>query len=211
MENMGENQNGRSSEAIISGRLIVWAIIIFAACSYLRRSDASSQQASDQGYSRDMKELRDKFNQDKGKVRLLLLLSPTCPECLHGASEIQHKVLEKIKESDLRTYAVYLPILKTDQERSIPTAMKRFSDNRINFYWDSKGELAQNYSRILPLAHQPAWDIYLLFNRDEEWKTDPPAPDYWMHQLSGVSAERRLDGQKFADETNKLLRISRDR
>ena len=28
-------------------------------------------------YSTDLKELRDRFNQDKGKVRLLLILSPT--------------------------------------------------------------------------------------------------------------------------------------
>lgn len=29
------------------------------------------------GYSTDLNELRDRFNRDKGKVRLLLLLSPT--------------------------------------------------------------------------------------------------------------------------------------
>lgn len=190
---------------------MVGAIIIFVASTYVQEINASLQQPSDQGYSRDMQELHERFNQDKGKVRLLLLLSPTCPECLRGASEIQSKVLEKIKDSDVRVYAVYLPILKPDEEGRIPIAMKRLSDKRINFYWDSKGELAQSYSRILPLGHQPAWDIYLLFNRDEEWKTDPPAPDYWMHQLSGVSTDRRLDGQKFADETKKMLRINGDR
>ena len=29
------------------------------------------------GYSTDLKELRDRFNNDRGKVRLLLILSPT--------------------------------------------------------------------------------------------------------------------------------------
>ena len=55
-------------------------------------------------------------------------------------------------------------------------------------------------------AGQPAWDIYLLFNRDDAWKADVPAPDYWMAQLSGISSERRGDGNKFADETSKLFR-----
>ena len=35
------------------------------------------QKANDKSYSTNVKELRDKFNQDKGKVRLVLLLSPT--------------------------------------------------------------------------------------------------------------------------------------
>jgi len=136
-------------------------VIILAICLPSGRSEASPQKTSDKGYSTDMKELRDKFNKDKGNVRLLLLLSPTRPECLRGASEIQSKVLEKIKGSDVRVYAVYLPILKMDRQGNVPSAM------------------------------------------------NPPAPDYWMAQLSGISSERRRDGNKFADETSKLLRINR--
>ncbi len=104
--------------------LIAQSMIIFAVYSSFGRSDAASQQASDRGYSTDIKELHDKFNKDKGNVRLLLLLSPTCPECLRGASEIQSKVLEKIKDSDMRVYVIYLPILKMDREESVPSAMK---------------------------------------------------------------------------------------
>ena len=37
----------------------------------------SSSIAEGKGYSTDLKELRAEFNRDKGKVRLLLLLSPT--------------------------------------------------------------------------------------------------------------------------------------
>jgi len=37
----------------------------------------------------------------------------------------------------------------------------------------------------------------------------PPAPDYWMHQLGGGAPERRLDGDKFAEETNELLPAGR--
>jgi hypothetical protein len=36
-----------------------------------------SSQAQQSGYSANLRELRDRFNADKGKVRLLLLLSPT--------------------------------------------------------------------------------------------------------------------------------------
>jgi hypothetical protein len=61
---------------------ILLAIVVLAAYPYPRANNKppgkeSSQKANDRGYSADMKELRDTFNRDKGKVRLLLLLSPT--------------------------------------------------------------------------------------------------------------------------------------
>jgi len=63
--------------------VILLAIIVLAAYPYMRGSEVASTEMSDKTkvderhYSTDLKELRDKFNQDKGKVRLLLLLSPT--------------------------------------------------------------------------------------------------------------------------------------
>ena len=47
-------------------------LVAFGALSYQRSS--SSQKSR---HSSDLKELRARFNRDKGKVRMLLLLSPT--------------------------------------------------------------------------------------------------------------------------------------
>ena len=58
-------------------------IIALAVYPYLRgRSDSSAMPNptpvnDNKRYSTDMNELRAKFNQDRGKVRLILLLSPT--------------------------------------------------------------------------------------------------------------------------------------
>jgi hypothetical protein len=102
---------------------------------------------------------------------------------------------------------VYVPILESDNETSIPSAMKRLPDSRVVFYWDAKGELTKSYSRVLQLGDdRPAWDVYLVFDRAAEWKAEPPVPNYWMHQLRGVSAERRLDGETLTTELKKLLR-----
>jgi hypothetical protein len=62
--------------------LILIAIVVLAANPHLQARNNSPgkdvlQKLYDKGYSTDMKELRDKFNRDKGKVRLVLLLSPT--------------------------------------------------------------------------------------------------------------------------------------
>jgi hypothetical protein len=63
-------------------RLILLAIVGLAAHPYLGAKSISAvkdvgQKVNDKGYSTDLKELRVRFNQDKGKVRLILLLSPT--------------------------------------------------------------------------------------------------------------------------------------
>jgi hypothetical protein len=53
------------------GAVVVPLLLIAGACS---KKASSPPTAS---YSTDLKELRDRFNTDKGKVRLLLILSPT--------------------------------------------------------------------------------------------------------------------------------------
>ena len=86
--------------------------------------------------------------------------------------------------------------------------MKTLPDTRVAFYWDGKGELTKRYSRVLQLGDdRPAWDVYLVFDRTAEWKSEAPAPKYWMHQLRGLSAERRLDGDALAVEIGKMLAI----
>lgn len=126
--------------------------------------------------------------------------------CLRGASEIQSKVLEQVKNSDLRVYSVYVPILKGDNEASVSSGIKKLPDSRVVFFWDVKGELAQSYSPVLKLkAGQPAWDVYMVFDRAAEWKAEPPVPIYWMHQLGGVAPERRLNGDTLAAEIRKVL------
>jgi hypothetical protein len=115
-------------------------------------------------------------------------------------------VLEQVKNSDLRVYSVYVPILGGDDEASVPAALKSLPDSRVMFYWDAKGELTQGYSRVLQLGDKrPAWDVYLLFDRNAEWKGEPPVPNYWMHQLRGVSPERRLNGDTLANEIKRTL------
>jgi len=71
----------RYPEATMLG-LVLLAIVVSAAHPYLRAKNTTagkdlSQKVNDKGYSTDLKELRVRFNQDKGKVRLILLLSPT--------------------------------------------------------------------------------------------------------------------------------------
>jgi hypothetical protein len=111
-----------------------------------------------------------------------------------------------VNDKDLRVYVVYLPILKSDVEGSVPEATKRLPDKRVSFYWNGDGELAWSYSRLMKLGEeQPAWDIYFVFDGDAAWKDKPPLPTYWMHQLR-MAPERLLDGEKLAAEIKRLIK-----
>jgi hypothetical protein len=118
-------------------------------------------------------------------------------------------VLDRIKDPELRVYVVYLPILGADKESSVSSATKQIPDSRVSYFWDGKGELGQGYSRILQMPEgTTAWDVYLVFDRDPEWKKSPPVPTYWMNQLWAlwdVAPDRRFDADKLAGEVKKLL------
>lgn len=61
-------------EPALLGLLLV-GLAVFAVSQLINRNGAPV--AENKSYSTDLNDLRAKFNQDKGKVRLLLLLSPT--------------------------------------------------------------------------------------------------------------------------------------
>lgn len=56
---------------------IVLGVLLIAQVGFSSLAFHASGPAQKSGYSRSMKELRHRFNADKGKVRLFMLLSPT--------------------------------------------------------------------------------------------------------------------------------------
>mgnify|MGYP000415610946 CR=1 FL=1 len=154
-------------------------------------------------YTADISALKAQFNADKGKVRLIALLSPTCDLCLDGASVIQ-KVLNDLKSMEFKVYAVWVPILALDTQTTGEGAAKNLSDSHATHYWDRDAELVTNLVPVLGLGKRPAWDVYMCYSRDAEWMDSLAKPDFWQEQL-GISDETRLDADKLTAEINKLL------
>ncbi len=154
-------------------------------------------------YAPDINALKAQFNADKGKVRLVVLLSPTCDLCLSGASVIQ-KVLDDLKGSELKVYSAWVPMLASDTQMTVGQAARYLPDERVIHYWDCAAELVTNFVPVLGLGNRPAWDVYLCYNENAEWADSPPKPDFWQEQL-GISDETRLDAVKLAAELSKLL------
>lgn len=115
-------------------------------------------------------------------------------------------MLGQVKDPDLRVYAVWASVLKSDFEIAVGRATRRLPDERVSHYWDAQGELVKAYAPVLKLGgDQTAWDVYYVYGRDAEWKDGPPPPpDFIMDQVD-LPGSRPLDADKLAAELNRQL------
>jgi len=100
-------------------------------------------------------------------------------------------------------YLVWVP-LRGAEEKHVTEASRLAGDPRVLQYWDGANALGDAYAPILQLSG-PAWDVYLLFDRDQKWDgSRPPKPTFWMHQLGAVTHAPRLDAALFARTADSL-------
>jgi hypothetical protein len=53
-----------------------------------------------------------------------------------------------------------------------------------------------------------AWDTYLVFSPEAEWREAPPQPNNWIHQLDHAAwapADRRHKGQALVDALRLMI------
>ncbi|MDQ6769593.1 MAG: hypothetical protein M3Z54_06360 [Gemmatimonadota bacterium] len=147
------------------------------------------------------------FNADSGKVRAIFLVSPTCGVCLHGASQLQRAWLNKDRSKDIAVYVVWSPQLGA-KEKHVGSATALLPDARARHYWDGEELVGKAYQNMLGLP-APAWDTWMLFDRNTVWRDDkPPAPAWWEHQLGAGPPERHLDPARFASHAEALRSVS---
>lgn len=112
---------------------------------------------------------------------------------------VQREVLEKISSPLLAAYLVWLPVQPNDNEYHANGAQRLATDARAQHYWNADQHLGLDLVAALPLgdACELAWDVYLVYPPRVKWPPmRPPAPSFWMHQLSCMpSQELRLKGE----------------
>lgn len=114
---------------------------------------------------------------------------------------MQSEVLEHVESQNLAVYAVWEPILRTDDERSSRKATILFPDDRVSNYWVDTQSVGELFQAPIDLTTEPAWDVYLVYAPGVVWgeESGPPRPNFFMHQLGGrLPDEFRLDGPKLA-------------
>jgi hypothetical protein len=150
---------------------------------------------------------QEEFNRNAGKVRLVAILSPTCPFCRHG-QEVVGSLLRQFPTSRLEALIVWLPMLAGDNAAQALAQAEKVRDRRIVEGWDGAQEAGKLFARRLGL-NGIAWDVYLLYPAGVKWESAlPPKPAFWMHQLSANSgADQRLclNPSRLEAELRKLL------
>lgn len=168
-----------------AGRVTAWArlagiVALPAAVAVVIGGCASSAEpvADGAGLSElhDVGQLRTAFNRNAGKPRLVLLLSPSCPTCVVGASWVRQHVLADHPGVDLAVIAVWLPQFPGDtRSRWDPTLL---TDRRVTPFWDQDSRSGRWFKAHIKLPYDTGpvlWDAYLLYGPNARW-TDLPGP-----------------------------------
>ena len=152
----------------------------------------------------DLSTLKDAFNQDRGKVRLVTLLSPSCGYCVKGYRYVR-KILDEVSDPDFRVYIVWEPMLSGDSRRLAKRMSTKAEDPRVvHQSWDQAQLSGKAWQEVMGLGGV-AWDVYFLYGADAEWGAEGPArPDYWQHQGAGVK-DNWLDYDELKAKIEELL------
>jgi hypothetical protein len=115
------------------------------------------------------------------------------------------KVLKDVPDERLRAYVIWDPIFGGDFAGEAQKLANQFPDKRVSYFKDADSLSGTQWERLLATGREEAWDVYLLYGAEAQWKTEPPTPDFWMHQLGGVTKAPRLDTEQFTKELKGLL------
>jgi len=162
----------------------------------------------------DLQTLKDEFNANAGRVRLIFLSGPTCGICLRGMADLNDAFLAEHQNDDrLVTYVVHVPTMGA-KEKHVAETIPLLNGPRIHHYWEDSGIIGQHFQEILNVEHY-VWDFWAIYGPDATWEgLLPPQPEYYEHQL-GVSAGRYrtfpeglvLDADRFAAKTLELVNL----
>lgn len=163
---------------------------------------------------RDLAPVREAFNAQSDRWRVLALVSPTCSECVLGAEAVERAITRRYPESRVGALVVWIPMLGSDNEAAALTSATIFPVGRAVQFYDSKQRAGLAYARDTfagfkdrgrkalsdgdPLAQafdgqrdeRPQWDLYMLYAPGVRWEGSPPMPTHWLRHFG-----RREDGR----------------
>jgi len=115
------------------------------------------------------------------------------------------KTLKQVTDDRVKAFIVWLPIFGGDFKGEARKLSSSFRDKRVSYYLDPDSETGKQWERVLKTERLIAWDVYLLYGADADWQDDPPLPDFWMHQLGGVTKGPKLDEPTFTAKLKRML------
>jgi hypothetical protein len=123
-------------------------------------------------------QLKTQFNKDQGVLRLVVLVSPTCPGCVGGAGWIEDYVLKRYPNLPIKVYAVWFEMYPGDSPKAFPAAQKLLPDRRVTHWWDESKNVGRWFYDVVPTNTKGLvqWDAFYLYGEDATWGDQQPAP-----------------------------------
>ena len=122
---------------------------------------------------------------------------------------VRQHVLEAIDDPNFKLFVVWEPILKTDSAEAASLSSGFLRDGRATQFWASTRSVGRSFQAAIGLEGEPAWDVYLVYDRGIRWTDEPPAPTTFQHQLGGrLPDDLLLSGPALTDEIRALFRAS---
>jgi hypothetical protein len=116
-------------------------------------------------------QVKAQFNKDQGVLRLVVLVSPTCPECVGGAGWIEDYVLKRYPKLPIKVYAVWFDMYPGDSPAAFPAAQKQLPDRRVTHWWDDSKNVGRWFYNVVPTKTKGdiQWDAFYLYGEQATW------------------------------------------
>ena len=111
-----------------------------------------------------------------------------------------------MKDERPRFFVVWTSVYGTDNKEFAEEGAVILKDPRVKNYYEPKPDVVMAFGRLVPLPRDTplAYDVYFLYDGKTVWKTDPPQPFEWWHQI--IDDARFLDGKKMKAKIEDLLK-----
>lgn len=127
------------------------------------------------------------FNENASHVRVLGVVSSTCPMCVRGRREALEPLLSQ--PGDYRMAWIFIDMMETDSLESAAGVASAVADPRLTVFHDPHKRAGLAVAHCLGWTKHVAWDTYLIYRGDARWTTEGmPSPDVWYHQLKDRDA-----------------------
>lgn len=150
-------------------------------------------------------DLREAFNASSGKVRVVLLVSPTCPPCKAAVRVVQRYLLDGVADDGLAVLVVWQPVQTSDTAEAAAEAAQLVPDPRARHYWTVEPGLANPLGAPLGELPSPVWDVFLIYPPGAVWDESAPAPAYAMHNGAEVPGAVPFDAARLTSEVRAIL------
>jgi len=155
-------------------------------------------------------ELKNVFNADVGKVRMLLLLNPISFPSRMALRIVERYVMEKVGDPNLRVYVVWMAPNKPEAAKLVQHLAALAPDPRITNFWSTDKSLGQVFDPMLAL-YKPISTPCLVFAPDRSWTASAPLPDRFrqsskIDKKDSVNPAENLNGIALAADVQALLK-----